>query len=403
VTEAEAEAIGIVADDPTGAADCGVAFAESGRRTVVAFDGLTRDASVLIRSTDSRHLPDALAADQAAAAARELSAAGWPVRYKKIDSMLRGPVAAETRAVMQEARRPVGLVAPSFPQLGRRVRAGRLIATSVEGEHDQGHVGEPFGPAAVLIPLATVRSGPDAVLDQAERMRDRGGGMVVADAETDDDLGILATVAERAAGWLLPVGSGGYAAALARRHPGSTTIAPTDLDNGPVLVVSASAAPATTSQLDRLAQRSDVVHIALEPATSPRLMERIARRVEVALARGDDVILRVTPIYRDGELSRAGASTIGRIAGRVLESTRPAGLVVCGGDTLTEVASAVGSPSFDVVGAIILGVVLGRLSGGSQRGLPIITKAGGWGNADAIVRTLQLARSAPGFPSEGGE
>ncbi len=91
----------IVADDLTGAADCGIAFAKVGLETVVAWEraAAAADRPVLSIDADSRRHP------AREAAAKQLDALAAHHRpgilvYKKIDSTLRGQPAAELAATL---------------------------------------------------------------------------------------------------------------------------------------------------------------------------------------------------------------------------------------------------------------------------------------------------------------
>jgi uncharacterized protein YgbK (DUF1537 family) len=87
----------IIADDLTGAADCGSAFVRHGLDAVVSWGDIDPDASILAVDADSRHLP----AGAAAACQVAALAAHWRPGmrlYKKIDSTLRGQPAAELAA-----------------------------------------------------------------------------------------------------------------------------------------------------------------------------------------------------------------------------------------------------------------------------------------------------------------
>src|SRR5438105_863485 len=98
----------IIADDLTGAADCGIAFTVAGIRTFVATKfPATAPARVLALDTDTR----ALSASDAEAAVRK--AAGIEARavYKKIDSTLRGNIGAEVAAARGGA---LVVAAPAF-------------------------------------------------------------------------------------------------------------------------------------------------------------------------------------------------------------------------------------------------------------------------------------------------
>src|SRR5947207_2402957 len=85
----------IIADDLTGAADCGIAFALAGLPTFVAFGKgpPPGDAQVLALDTDSRAASPEEASRRVHAAAKDVWGRGARTLYKKIDSTLRGHVA----------------------------------------------------------------------------------------------------------------------------------------------------------------------------------------------------------------------------------------------------------------------------------------------------------------------
>ena len=181
----------IQADDLTGAADSAVGFAAAGLETLVvpwreAALAAPPEAAVLAFDTASRDVDASVAADRAGAVAR------WFARhcddrawmYKKLDSTLRGNVAAELSAVERELRPSRVVVAPAFPALGR---------TTVDGR--QRWDSEEVDVAALLGPSDVQR--------------------VVVDAARTEDLDALAGELEAQPERPLLVGSGGLAAAHA--------------------------------------------------------------------------------------------------------------------------------------------------------------------------------------------
>ncbi|PLS82407.1 MAG: serine kinase, partial [Actinobacteria bacterium] len=94
--------IAVIADDLTGAADTGVQLVRAGYRTAVAFRGSPLppdgDMDAVAVETDSRSMPAGFAARRVVEAAHAVR--GADVVYKKIDSTLRGPVAAELSAAL---------------------------------------------------------------------------------------------------------------------------------------------------------------------------------------------------------------------------------------------------------------------------------------------------------------
>jgi uncharacterized protein YgbK (DUF1537 family) len=73
-----------------------------------------------------------------------------------------------------------------------------------------------------------------------------------------------------------------------------------------------------------------------------------------------------------------------------------AGIVVTGGDTLYALLRALGARGVDLEREVTPGVPLGTVAGGSWAGLPLISKAGGFGGPalllDAALLLLDLDR-----------
>jgi len=137
-----APSILIVADDLTGSLDSAVAFAGPGRRVLAArrieavAEALERRPDVLAVNTGSRELSEGAAQKriEVLAGALDLSAVGLVV--KKVDSRLKGHVAAETSALRAAlGGRPV-LAAPAIPGMGRVVRDGWLTGGGIAGRID---------------------------------------------------------------------------------------------------------------------------------------------------------------------------------------------------------------------------------------------------------------------------
>src|ERR671910_3452089 len=117
--------IAMIADDLTGAADTGVQFVHAGYKTAVFFrdsEVLDDDLDAVVFDTDSRAMPAGFAAKRVLEAARAASKAR--IIYKKLDSTLRGNVAAELAAALDGARRDRAVVAPAFPAAGRATVGG---------------------------------------------------------------------------------------------------------------------------------------------------------------------------------------------------------------------------------------------------------------------------------------
>src|ERR671910_3094076 len=117
--------IAVIADDLTGAADTGVQFVHAGYRTAVFFratEMVADDLDAVAFDTDSRAMPAGFAAKRVLEVTRAAREAR--IVYKKLDSTLRGNVAAELAAALGGARRERAVVAPAFPAAGRTTAGG---------------------------------------------------------------------------------------------------------------------------------------------------------------------------------------------------------------------------------------------------------------------------------------
>jgi uncharacterized protein YgbK (DUF1537 family) len=69
-----------------------------------------------------------------------------------------------------------------------------------------------------------------------------------------------------------------------------------------------------------------------------------------------------------------------------IAAARPAALMVSGGDTASLVFRAIGARRITLCDEIVPGVPRGILRGGWLDGLPVVTKSGGFGDPDTLIR-----------------
>lgn len=192
----------IIADDLSGAADCGIVCAGAGLDTLVVLGQLDREPAVAVLAIDgdtrSRRKADAVAETERLV---RTHAPRGRTLFRKIDSTLRGHVAAElaaTLAVRRESGRAVIVLAPAFPATGRTTREGHQHLHGVPLEHTEtwrreGIAGRAHMPEMLRkAGLGAVSIGLDAVrgtgLRDIVRDRARNFDVLVFDAETESDL-----------------------------------------------------------------------------------------------------------------------------------------------------------------------------------------------------------------------
>ncbi|MCQ8835709.1 four-carbon acid sugar kinase family protein [Streptomyces malaysiensis] len=206
------------------------------------------EATVL--DLDSRYRP----ATEAAEAVREALRLSSPdenapdaldtLVLKKIDSLLRGNVAAEIAALGEGGAGVV--LAPALPIAGRVVRSGVVHLGGVALHESDAWRAETLPPPAsvvhalgglptALVPLTTVRASRRTLLT-ALRTAAAAGRVAICDAETDADLDAVVEAALAEGSRMRLVGSGGLALALGR-HLRTTLNA-----------IGAGAAPAATGK-----------------------------------------------------------------------------------------------------------------------------------------------------------
>ncbi|NWG23670.1 MAG: hypothetical protein HXY30_04490 [Pseudorhodoplanes sp.] len=170
----------VLADDLTGALDSAVRFTgEVGPLRVAWSKDAAGHAESLAFSSESRNLGE----DAAIARIRDCAAMLRPesdIAFKKIDSLLRGPIAAELAAILAQGHFDAVILAPAFPALGRMTRLGRQWVRYSERAELQ-IVGPDLADDLARFGVLCHRS--------AEQLRAGALPAVwLADAESDDDL-----------------------------------------------------------------------------------------------------------------------------------------------------------------------------------------------------------------------
>jgi D-threonate/D-erythronate kinase len=386
--------IGLIADDFTGAMDSGAQFVRIGLPTRLRLTG-QGSGPVEIINTASRELAESEAVGRCRQAVRSLAGR---VLFKKIDSTLRGHVGAEIEAVLQGSDYRKAVVCPAAPRQGRVVRGGQVF---VEGclLADSPFKDDPTYPAttsqltrlirrpAVHLDLAVVRQ-PAAGLERAITAIPEA--IVTADAETPADLANLSRAI--IAGGYLPCGAFGLAQAWVQELCGQRTpLTPPLFPRGQAaaLAVVGSGHVQSHRQVEAFARLGEdllwSIPTHLSTAQEQALLEKLAAAWPEQGAR---VIWPDQMDVSEDQTWQEIIDRLSRFAANLLQRISPAFLVIVGGETATSLCTLLQVQAVDLLGEIAPGIPWGRLIGGRLDGIPVITKAGGFGEQDTLVKIL---------------
>lgn len=330
-------ALALIADDLTGALDASAPFAARGLRVSVALGpdhvaaALARAPDIVAVTTASREIDPV----SATAAVRRAAQALPPMRiFKKVDSRLKGHIAAELDALSFDS----ALAAPAIPEFGRVVRGGHVEGFGVDA---------PIDVRAVLGHHAARAQVPDTVTQ---------GQMAQAVAASDADL----LIGARGLADALAAGMTGNAAAATARLPGPCG-----------LFVIGSRDPITLAQARALRDRPGTVFVGAPNGHAP------------ALPRASCLLVQALP----GERPASGTEVADNLAAAVLPLLRPGmgTALLCGGATAEAVLARRGIHCLDVLGECLPGLVVS-----SADGLTILTKSGGFGGQDSLLRVADM-------------
>lgn len=339
----------IIADDLTGALDSAVALTGAGLNCVVArrpgdiAAALALGPDVLSVSTASRE--GGVDAARAAVAAAVDAVGDLPeIVFKKVDSRLKGHVAAEVAVLAGRFGRAGALFAPAIPVQGRVVAGGRLTGAGV---------GLPIDVAAALAGSGLAPDVPDT-----------GGN-------ADLDLALARAFDGPAP---LLVGAAGLAAALARRLAAGPWAIPAPRLAAPVLLAIGSHDPITFAQVERLA--------ATGPATVAEAPDGACPTRGVGVVR---LVAGAGPFDARG----AGKRFAQGIA-QLVRAKEVGTLFACGGETADAILGELGAGVLGIEGEVLPGVPASGIVLDGRR-LQVVTKSGGFGDADALVAVVAAA------------
>ncbi|AAU25150.1 four-carbon acid sugar kinase family protein [Bacillus sp. FSL W8-0445] len=412
--------IAIIADDLTGANDCGGQLVHYGMDVSVKLDAeFTRRETegVVIFNTDSRSLPAAEAKATVKNISEHISRQSFDIVYKKIDSTMRGNIGAELQAMYEVFQPDFVLIAPGYPQNGRQVIGGIHYVNGVKLEETEA-ANDPKTPVAEsniqrLIEKQTrnksghlsyedIRRGHGHVRNKLERFRAEGISYVTADSVHESDLQGLALILESLPYSIILAGSAGLMSCLPKafnlkeRELGQTVPS----SDQPIMFVVGSMSRTGREQLhelfagraaEKIEMRSE--RVLCGGAEKRNEFERLKERAADVQRRSKHIVLctsdNAAETQKIGEsrgltpvqTSNAVSGALGEFAGELIQAFHVKRLFLTGGDTAYQVLHQLRIHEIRLLDEVEPGIPLG--AAGEE--LYIVTKAGNFGSRSVMA------------------
>jgi uncharacterized protein YgbK (DUF1537 family) len=403
--------VAIVADDLTGALDAAAPFAGRGLETRILLDfeqaaaAVETNTRVLSLTSESRHLSPT-AADERVWNATRAALAGAPrILLKKIDSTLRGNIAAEIMAGLRATGLQHALIAPAVPRHGRIMREGEVFMNGVPLRQTEIGADALSPPPSAPLPQILRAASKDLIVHVWTRgaafalNAEAGIHAYVADCETEADLDAIAKFVISHCDEVLPVGASGLATAIARQlaqTPSSKLLSVihriSEQGQNPILFVIGSRTAASAEQAARLcAAGAEELTMSFSAHTRDGdwILDRSINESTPPVA----LIIRPESSREPNLISASEvAQTLGRTAADIVRRQQVDAVVMVGGDTAFETFQALGVSEASVAGEIMPGVAIGTMQV-DGRSLTFITKAGGFGDANALIEIIRYLKN----------
>ena len=412
----------VIADDLTGALDAGVHFAERGITTEVnpVFNSASakikpeESVEVVVINTESRHIPAEEAVKQVGLAARYGMDLGAKFIYKKTDSTLRGNVGAELEALMEATGENRIPFIPAYPALNRYTRKGyhyigdQLLHQTRFAEDPLEPVKSSYLPE-ILGQQTRCKIGLHAFpFDQEVSLSENDEReILVFDCAYDVDMDRIGSFLEDQKLLKIVAGSAGFASVLAGKLSFFSAPVESIHNPGTCLIINGSLNPVSLEQI-RIMEESSMKCIHLEPGflnsepDQEKQWDRMTGKVINMLQDEPFLLVSSTRSLEDlkgylknkhsqsitKDIYSGAARRFGQFIARILETCDIGILIVVGGDTLMALVSEMNIPFLHPVKEVLPGVVLSKVKIKGQSTY-LVTKPGGYGEKDTLLRIIQ--------------
>ena len=384
----------ILADDLSGAMDVGMQL--KGHKINVMWQSggndLPESDCITVVSTHTRNIPTGEAYQRLCDCFTQF---GGKIIYKKSDSTMRGNVGAELRAAVEHGGYDCVIIAPALPANRRTVNDGVHYLNNIP-LHKSELAQDPFAPVlssdiAEILARSGLGSGIKIGHLTLDALRCGNGELfvkklspehkiIVCDSKIEDDLRIIADLIHTSDLRILPCGSAGLMRYIAPPPTGPK------MGDLPILIVSGSTASTSLGQVEKFVNSRDDVKFFDSTADPEHIYNALLQQrlvVWEAAGEGKEILRQKFRNDLDG-LRKASAKIEEKTAALVERAIDKIGaLVIFGGDTAEAICSRV-SDGIEILDEIRPYIPIGRLYG-KNTDLPIVTKAGGFGDDNALI------------------
>lgn len=411
----------IIADDFTGANDTGVQFRMTGLKVNVIISTLRLKedlelTDVLVIDLESRFDTKDAAYQKCFNLGKQILNLENTFVYKKLDSTFRGNIGSEIDGLMDSLHIKLLLLAPAWPANGRITKNGKVFihGTKLAETEAANDLRNPIKHSRIAeiirlqskrtcseIPTKIFQEGTAKKNELMLKELDKGSEILIFDSLKEDDLENIANFIKTISNLpILIAGSAGLASHLCKHY-----VSPPD----PVcFIFSGSVSEKSSIQLKHTISQGncrlyflegeDLLKKEFNPdLTIASVSEDIGRGIRrfiftSAMSRDD-----VEKIFRFAHekgieqyaVAEKVAMGIGRLAASLIRKFNPTGVLLTGGDIAIKTVLALGASGINIDQEILPGIQAGTLTGCAIRSI-IATKAGGFGNDDAISETLNF-------------
>jgi uncharacterized protein YgbK (DUF1537 family) len=415
-----------VTDDLTGANDTGVQFGKRKFRSIVItnkddIQSSFKEFDVVVVDTESRSDDKETAYSKTYEIGKIAKALHIKYIYKKLDSTFRGNIGAEISGLMDALKFQHALIVPALPSNDRITKNGnvyvngQLLAeteiaddpkTPVKESHIPTIISQQTDKSIKVIDEGDVSSGRQTIIEKVQRHIRNNIHMIVIDAIKNEDLDNIASAIAGIEKKVLLVGSSGLAEYLPKYFKFKR-------ERKSNIIIAGSVSEVTRKQIAYAKEKLAVslIDVDVEKLFSGNHRQekrRIIDMIKKSSRTGEDIIIRsaasnatVAKSFKLGlehgwsrsKVSDSISSFLGEIARDIIHEIKINGVMFTGGDTAIKAAQCLKISGTVVLDEILPGIPFGYFVDEQYKGITVVSKAGAFGNEDAIFQVLNFLKN----------